>query len=302
MHNKFLNYVYERNAPQKKKLEAFLSNPVILQELQEFFVSYRSFMNSRNISIEDLGNAYLQLIDDMCYARLEFVRHGKYPTVNQSEALTDVYNNKTVMTSYMLGLAVSQFLWRQHYALFVFYRNEVKKIKFNDEDHVLEVGCGHGLFLRELLYSTPKKIEIDAVDISETSIEITKEIIATNLEKYLNTINFVHSDVLKFAPKTKYKFITMGEVLEHVERPQDVLNLIGTFLADDGKAYISTCTNCPTLDHVYHFHTVEEIREMIRSQGFKIESEVIEPSECCSEEKLIRMKIDILYGAIISKK
>ncbi|MDO9182278.1 MAG: methyltransferase domain-containing protein, partial [Bacteriovorax sp.] len=126
-------------------------------------------------------------------------------------------------------------------------------------------------------------------------------IVSTNLEKYKDSIEIIHSDVFDFNPNFLYKFITMGEVLEHVEDPRGVLKLIYSFLAHNGKAYISTCTNCPAIDHVYHFKTIDEIREMICSEGFRIDSEVIEPAECCSEEKLIKRKIDILYGAIISK-
>ncbi|MDO9182079.1 MAG: hypothetical protein Q7U04_06705, partial [Bacteriovorax sp.] len=151
MHNQFLEYVYARNIQQKKKLEVFLSDKDIKKDLIEFFIGYSTYMKSTGITVEDLGDAYLQLVADMCYARLEFVRHGKYPKNNQAEALSDVYNDKEVMTRYMLGLALSQFLWRQHYSLFQFYRREVRKLNFCEGDHALEVGCGHGLFLRELL-------------------------------------------------------------------------------------------------------------------------------------------------------
>jgi hypothetical protein len=76
---------------------------------------------------------------------------------------------------------------------------------------------------------------------------------------------------------------------------------LNDILSENGRIYISTCTNCPTLDHVYHFENLDQIRNLISEAGFQIESEVIAPAECCSMERLIKKKIDIIYGAILKR-
>lgn len=298
MREKLLDYIYRRNASQEKKISLFLEEPGVLSELDLFLNNYSEFMAKNDISFEDLGDSYLRMVDEMCTARLEFTRTGKYPMQTQEEAIKDVYDNQKVMTGFMLGLGLSQFLWRQHFDLFKFYRNSISKLK--DGGRFLEVGSGHGLFLNELL-KVIQNSPVDVVDISETSIHISREIIAALQPKALSRLSFTLQDVMKFKTQNKYSFITMGEVLEHVANPLQILKSLNPLLEEDGRIYISTCTNCPTLDHVYHFETLDQIRAMISEGGFEVESEVIAPAECCSMERLIKKKIDIVYGAILKR-
>ncbi len=293
-----LQYIYERNASQEKKLTEFLKEPQVLDELDVFLKNYKTFMERSDITIADLGDAYLKMVEDMCTARLEFTRTGKYPRPSQEEAKIDVYDNQKVMTGFMLGLGLSQFLWRQHFDLFRFYRDSIKQLK--DTGRFLEVGSGHGLFLNELL-KVIKQSPVDVVDISETSLHISKEITSSLMPEALPRIKFFHQDIMNYESSHRYDFITMGEVLEHVENPKEILQSLDAYLNVDGRIYISTCTNCPTLDHVYHFETLEQIRALINDAGFQVESEVIAPAECCSMERLIKKKIDIVYGAILKR-
>lgn len=299
MRTQLLNYIFERNSAQEKKISAFLTQPQVLDELDGFLQNYAAYMDASGLTVFDLADAYLKMVEEMCTARLEFTRTGKYPMPTQHEAIIGVYDNHKVMTGFMLGLGLSQFLWSQHFNLLMFYRENISQIK--DGGRFLEVGSGHGLFLKELL----AKIHIshvDVVDISAASITISKEIILALAPDAYSRLHFIHQDILEFQSPHKYSFITMGEVLEHVEHPLEILHSLLNILADDGRIYISTCANCPTLDHVYHFETLDQIREMIEFAGFEIESEIIAPAECCSMERLIKKKIDIVFGAIIKRK
>lgn len=298
MRAELLQYIYARNTGHAKKLTEFLKEPTVLEQLDTFLKNYSEFMIKNEISVEDLGNAYLQMVDEMCTARLEFTRTGKYPMPNQAEAKSEVYDNQKVMTGFMLGLGLSQFLWKQHFELFNFYKKSISSLE--DRGNFLEVGSGHGLFLNELL-NFVQKSPVDVVDISQTSIHISREIISALRPEAIPRITFIHKDILLYHSSKKYNFITMGEVLEHVENPLEILKSLNNILADNGHIYISTCTNCPTLDHVYHFETLEQIRDLIQEAGFAIVSEVIAPSECCSMERLIKKKIDIIYGAILKR-
>ena len=94
----------------------------------------------------------------------------------------------------------------------------------------------------------------------------------------------------------------MGEVLEHVEEPTYLLNKLNTLLNDQGLAFISTCVDCPTIDHVYHFKSVEEIREMLKLCQFEIVGEKILPVEELPMDEIIKRKITINYSAVIKRK
>ena len=72
-------------------------------------------------------------------------------------------------------------------------------------------------------------------------------------------------------------------------------------MEDDGKIFLSTCVDCPTIDHVYHFKSVKEIEDLIRSSGLTIKNRMVLPVEDLPMKEIIRRKITINYCALLSK-
>ena len=99
----------------------------------------------------------------------------------------------------------------------------------------------------------------------------------------------------------KFDFIEMGEVLEHVDTPGLLLQSIRNILSENGKLFMSTCVDCPTIDHVYHFKSVKDIEEMISKAGLKIDNKQILPVEDLPMDEIIKRKITINYCALLSK-
>jgi len=79
--------------------------------------------------------------------------------------------------------------------------------------------------------------------------------------------------IFDYVPSRRYDFITIGEVLEHLEDPRAMLRRILELLAPDGRVFITTPANAPMIDHIYLFNNAGEIREMLRTCGFAIEVE-----------------------------
>src|SRR5437773_1077380 len=77
----------------------------------------------------------------------------------------------------------------------------------------LEIGAGHGLYLSKALEILDKETNFSVVDISHTSIELAKNFIDDSRVTY-NLAN-----IFDFKIDSLFDFITMGEVLEHVEDP-----------------------------------------------------------------------------------
>lgn len=119
------------------------------EDLEAFLETYSDFMKLENITIKMLAEAYLEMLDQMMFARKEFLHSGEYYSKDQKEAFIHTYDNENFMTNYMLGLALSQFLWRHHYLMFNYYKETIKNVSKTSK--ILEVGSGHGLFLLEIL-------------------------------------------------------------------------------------------------------------------------------------------------------
>ena len=94
----------------------------------------------------------------------------------------------------------------------------------------------------------------------------------------------------------------MGEVLEHVDKPYLLLKKIHDLISETGEMFLSTCVDCPSIDHVYHFKSVKEIEDMIVDSGFKIIDNLVLPVEDRSMDEIIKNKITINYCALLQKK
>ena len=91
----------------------------------------------------------------------------------------------------------------------------------------------------------------------------------------------------------------MGEVLEHVENPRDLLTKVRSLMNKNGLLYITTPTNAPTIDHIHLFRNIDEIRRLLSNCGFKIVFEEIVPTENLPEEKIKKLKISEHYSSFL---
>ena len=296
---KILNVVYKQSSLQKKKLEKhFLKRgDGYFQDAECFAAHYLGYLDAQGISLEDAVASYTKLCSDMMRCQIFFKRTGKYPINSALVAEQEVYSDPLRMQAYMIGLALSLFLWETHYEIYDFFRKSFLDRAMQVCSY-LEVGPGHGLFLTHAVKHVPDGIPIDVVDISVASLEITRSIVSS-FGLSGRPINYYHEDFLRFSSERKYDFITMGEVLEHVERPQQFLSKLRDLLSYQGVAFISTCANCPAIDHVFQFNTAEEIRAMLITRGFSILQDRALPVEDIPMEEVIAQKVTVNYCALI---
>jgi len=297
-----VNKISSKSPLQKKKLTQYFKNQdqQFFDLFNQFLKDYNGYLDSQNIDIKYAINAYLKMCKDMVKSQIYFLKTDKYPIVDAKEAYDKVYNDKDEIKSYMIGLALSQFLWSTHYQMFTHLKEAIRGSRGQISSY-LEIGPGHGLFLKEAIQTLDKTVKFSAVDISQTSIEITKSIIDHFFDENVK-IEFIIEDMLQLDINRKYDFITMGEVLEHVNEPLELLNKFEYLLSDVGQGFISTCVDCPTIDHVYHFKSIDQIREMIADSKLSICSEKILPVENLPMEEIIEKKITINYCAIVRRK
>jgi len=298
---KIIKLICNKSILQKKKLRKYLSgqDDTFFYLAEEFATKYSDYLKSENIPIGYVVDAYLKMCNDMIKSQIYFMRTGKYPIENAEQAFKLVYNKDEEMKPFMIGLAISQFLWESHYKIYQFFLNNINIEKDNIKSY-LEIGPGHGLFLIDANQILDNNVEFIAIDISKTSIDITRSIMNFMVKE--NKIKYIIMDILDYNTNKRFDFITMGEVLEHVNYPEILLSKFNKLLSDNGHGFISTCVNCPTIDHVYHYKCVNKIREMLNNNGLIIKNELILPVEDLPMEEIIKKKIAINYCAIVRRK
>ena len=293
--------IIKRSSSQKIKIQKFLNSvdTRYYTRAENFANKFLKYLKTEKIDFDYSIKAYLKLCTDMMVSQKYFLKFKKYPIDDEKVAYKIVYDNVNEMKSYMIGVAMSQFLWPTHYAMYSFFiekiSNENSKIK-----NYLEIGPGHGLFLIQALEKLKKDTNFEIVDISKTSVKITKSIVDFLVKKE-KKINYTIRNIFDFKSPNKFDFITIGEVLEHVTKPQKILKQLNNLISDNGSIYVSTCVDCPSIDHVYHFKSVKEIEQMINNCGFKILDNLVLPVEDKPMKEVIKNKITINYCAHIKK-
>jgi 2-polyprenyl-3-methyl-5-hydroxy-6-metoxy-1,4-benzoquinol methylase len=277
----------------KKDLEEF--DAAFYEKADTFTDRVEDYLKRQNKTLDYGIDCYLKMIADVRIETMHFARTGEYTSKSFEEANQRVYNNPEVMEYYMNALLMSQFLWGHHYAIYNYFVDNLPKYK-DKIDYYLEMGGGHGLYISEAISLLKKSTRFDLIDISPTSIEASRTLIDNN------NVNYILSDIFKITPEKKYDFITMGEVLEHVEDPVALLAQLGKMLKDGGSMFITTPTNAPAIDHIYLFKDADDIRQVIDKAGFTVTDEVGIYSEKVSKEKAEKYKVAMMYAAFIKKK
>lgn len=294
---RIVDLIASENPLQKKRIEAFLATRDA--EYWEFAEGLSRTLNhsflTTDAARQEAARAYNQMCRDFLAEQIRFKKTGKYRVADAAEARAHVYDDLTVMRYYMLGLLVSYMFWPNHYALFDFFLKHLPRPGIR---RYLEIGLGHGLFSSTLLSRFPK-VAGTAVDISETSISVATETLRT-FQADLSRLNIVHGDYLTTdIGGADFDFIIMGEVLEHVNDAPAFMRRAKELLAPGGTVYMSTCANCPALDHVYHFKCVRQIRHLMADAGFKIAAELALPAENIPEDQWEEELVTINYCALL---
>lgn len=290
----------EKDALHSKKIKKNLSQITQNHKKQfdELLNMIFHYFSSQKITPSVLAVDYLKMINDMRREGLYFLKHGVYSCKNQSMAYENVYSRKDVMSYYMNALLISQILWKHHFDMFIYFRETLKKYyKENDKITILDVGPGHGFFSYIIKTDIPDYLRLDIVDISESSLTVTKQIIGNEKEKMF----FFNDDIFNFDSPNKYDLIVLGEVLEHLDNPLEILKKLSTLLADNGVLWLTTPTNSPALDHVYLFRSKEDIIDLIKLSGFNVTDLHGQYAEDTSEEIAKKNKVTQLIGAFCKK-
>lgn len=265
------------------------------KKVGQFLVKYNKLLTDRGKDLNYGVDCYLRMCGEMMYEQLRFRETGKYSSTSFDEVNARVYNNPEVMEYYMYGLILSDFLWAHHYRVHSFFVNHLGAYKSQIKDY-LEIGGGIGLGISEAIHILNDDVSFDLVDISPSSIEISKAFVVNN------RVSYFLQDIFEFDPERKYNFITMGEVLEHVEEPVELLSRVRDLLHEDGHAFITVPANAPTIDHIYLFTNAQDIRDVIHAAGLEIVDEISVYAENVTEAKAIKYKVALMYGAFLRKK
>ncbi|MBI4964436.1 MAG: methyltransferase domain-containing protein [Desulfomonile tiedjei] len=294
-----IELINKKNPVHGKALDQHIRrcSPEFLAFADSYLAGYMRFLQARNLDREFAVDSYLMVVDDTVREQVWFKRNGRYRYSNFKEVYDKVYSRPDYMMRYMVGLALTQFLWPNHQDIFSFFKAKIRESRGGS---YLEIGPGHGLFLLEAV----KFGQFDtytAADVSQTSIDLCRAILDYEFPQHNRGVDFILGDIHHQELGKTYDFVTAGEVLEHIEEPETFMNLVFGLLRPHGQAFVSTCVNAPAIDHIHLFSHTDEIKKVVRGSGFSIRDELELPYAGKTLEEAIKKKLAINYCALLEK-
>ena len=294
--NLFCAAVSARNPFQKKFIANSLQN--MTESCRQDAEAYIIYCLSLGESIDDLADAYQGFVDVMNGEQLYFARENHYRYSKLSEVEGIVYNNPTYMRMYMRGLALTMFLWPQHQQTRSFFQQKLPAD--NAGKQYLEIGPGHGMFFLCAIRQGGFDKCI-GVDISPTSIETTRQLLSCGFFGQLAGYELVCTDFLLHEFDQAFSAIVIGEVLEHVERPDLFIAKIAKHILPGGFIFLSTCLNAAALDHIYNFENFEQLESLFAASGLKIQEKLTIPYARKTIEQCLRHRFPMNVAYVLTK-
>ncbi len=291
-----LSTIAEKNKLHAKRLRTNLDllPSEYASELETMLTCYFDYLQKTGKPLTEAIDNYMSMLNDFMEEQMKFFDTYTYTNTSFDAVNKALYNNPVKMEYYMNGLLLSQFIWKHHLSLYFWFSQKI--ISYIPKvTSYLEIGGGHGLFANKALNTFTSCTRFCMLDISPTSIDIAKQFISNP------KMEFVVSDIFDYDNTEKYDFITMGEVLEHVEDPIALLKRVASFLNPGGTLYITTPTNAPTIDHIWLFKNTQDILDVISAAGLT----TTEYFEISSENKTIEQshekRICVMFAGLLER-
>ena len=262
--------------------------------------SYINFLLTEGYDIETIADAYTLIVKGSFKEELYFREKGKYRHSLFSEVEELVYNNHDFMKLYMIGCALSCYWWPNHVHLRRFFIANIKKFKSQENNFYREVGPGHGMYFLQVMKNCCFK-NYEGIDISPTSVELTKRLLGSGFFGDFSKANITQDNFLDKKERDMTDFLVMGEVLEHVENPDEFIKTAYKTTKDTALVFLTTCINSPAIDHLYNPGTIENLEKLFTDNSFVIRERCIVPRVGRSKEECIKRKLDINVGYFLSK-
>lgn len=139
------------------------------------------------------------------------------------------------------------------------------------------------------------------IDISPTCVKMCREMVKQRVTDRTKRVEVEEQDFFAYDGPV-CDAVVLGEILEHVERPEKFLEKVYGVTHGNSFIYVATVVNCPQKDHIYLFRTVEEIEKLYRRAGFGITDRLLCPTNGYTLEKAIQKNTAIITAHILKKQ
>ncbi len=226
-----------------------------------------------------------------------FRRNGRYRHATVAEVGAFEEEHPGGMEHYLRGLLLSQLLWNNHLATLSWLRRSFLPTNPTGYRH-LEIGPGHGLLL-QLAAADERCAAAAGWDVSETAVEETRRCLARLGTRGVEVV--CHDATSGVGDGEAFDSIVMSEVLEHVERPRELLEAVARRLRSEGRIFVNMPVNSPAPDHIYLLQEPEEVVDLVASAGLAVEESAFFPMTGMTLERA-RQRQATISCAVVARR
>jgi SAM-dependent methyltransferase len=162
---------------------------------------------------------------------------------------------------YLYALTLSTVLNRSRYELLRHFRR-VAGENLPRQAKILEIGAGNCL---DAAFAS-RYGQVSAYEMNDLSLVWHRLLdlagrVDLRIEEY------------RFDQPQSFHFVAMVELLEHVADPAAYLRGASHVLIPDGLAYFTFAIRMPQFDHLTHFGSIQECRDLLSEHGFAVRDE-----------------------------
>ena len=216
--------------------------------------------------------AFIRLSIDVLILQKKLNRDGKYSCSSFEDANKNVYQAGK-MNNYLDGLLLSQIFWPNHYRFREYFITLSTLTTPSSE--ILDAPSGPGIYSYYIAKFFPYK-NFYSIDISPFSKSCTESLLKHS-QVDTDRITLKLTNIYDLNNEQKFDLIACGELLEHIQDPDELLNKLYILLKDKGTLFLTTAIYAAAEDHIYLFNNVNEVREILEKR-FHIASELILPT------------------------
>ncbi len=218
-------------------------------------------------AIERTVDAFVQFTTDVNLAQARYEASGCYEHQSFEEVYALHYSQDQEMQGYLWGIYVTNFLWAHHMEISLFYHDRFLK-RLPEDAQIVEIAPGHGGWGVWALDTLPRAT-LRGYDISPSSIEIAASV--ARAAGVGDRAVYEERDALDLKmPQDCADVGICSFLVEHLEKPQQLFEVIARLLRPGGRAFITGALTAAQVDHIYEFHRESELVCMAEAQGLRV--------------------------------
>lgn len=258
----------QESAPSfsKELAKTIKNSPIEFNILSEIMCKWAENMIGDNY-LDVLVRGYVKFVMDVNRSQLKYEVEGKYESKKYDEVFELAYNSQSFMNDYHWGVFVITFAWHHHLNLYSFFKKEFIDVYCQDCKNLIDLGTGSGVW-HHLFLEDISDCQVTAVDISSTSIELSKKMASKIYSE--KRVKYIVDDAMRYKGDIAYDIAMSCFLMEHLETPQNLLNNINRNLKTRGYAFVTVALTAAEYDHIYEFKSESEVILLAENAGFRV--------------------------------